>query len=168
LSSVEYGGTDEEDEVLTSKEGTSYNNKSMFLSKQIRKVGTLDDCDHDNPFFFKNKKSECIISGSGMIIFAWDSLIMVILSVICITMPYHIAFSTETPFWCVTYHFMNFVFFVDIILTFFTSIPAKNGFQEVFDKKKIALKYLQGWFIVDFLSILPFDVFLKLGRGGSI
>ena len=78
-------------------------------------------------------------------------------------MPYHIAFSIETKFWCVAYHVINGIFFIDIVLMFFTTIRVTDEALEIFDKKEIALTYMKGWFIIDFLSIVPFDVFIFLG-----
>ena len=32
------------------------------------------------------------------------------------------------------------------------------------DIKKIAKNYLYGWFVIDFVSVFPFDIFLKSGK----
>ena len=36
--------------------------------------------------------------------------------------------------------------------------------MEVFDRRKIASNYLKGWFLIDFLSIIPFDDFFTDGK----
>jgi hypothetical protein len=35
------------------------------------------------------------------------------------------------------------------------------------DRKKIAISYLNGWFIIDLLSIMPFEFLLKLWNGDA-
>lgn len=45
------------------------------------------------------------------------------------------------------------------MLTFFTTYTEnKPPFKEVTDHKKIALHYLTGWFTIDFLSCIPFEL----------
>lgn len=45
-----------------------------------------------------------------------------------------------------------------MLLTFFTAlpIPGENYFNT--SKKAIAINYLTGWFVIDFLSVLPFQM----------
>lgn len=38
---------------------------------------------------------------------------------------------------------------------------------EVADRKKIALNYLQGWFFIDLLSIIPFQLFFTSAAASS-
>ena len=49
------------------------------------------------------------------------------------------------------------MFGIDIVLTFFTSIPDEEKMQDIVDRKVIAKKYLETWFTIDFVSIIPFD-----------
>jgi len=51
-------------------------------------------------------------------------------------------------------------FFVDIILTFFTSINDDKKVYEITDKRTIARTYLRGWFWIDVVSIIPLDFIL--------
>ena len=50
------------------------------------------------------------------------------------------------------------MFLADIVLSFFTSIPETEYEEEIMDKKIISVKYLSGWFLIDFLSIIPVHV----------
>ncbi len=54
---------------------------------------------------------------------------------------------------------MNFVdglFYADIIINFFIVLDKEDGeFED--DRKVITLKYLKGWFIIDFAAVFPFD-----------
>jgi len=49
----------------------------------------------------------------------------------------------------------------DMILNFFTPITSDCGKVEITDKKKIAANYLKTWFLIDMLSIIPYEVFLN-------
>lgn len=45
----------------------------------------------------------------------------------------------------------------DILLNFRTTYVSRKG-EVVSDSKQIALNYLKGWFLVDLLAALPFDL----------
>ena len=52
------------------------------------------------------------------------------------------------------------LFFIDILFTFNCAIYDKI-FNIIDDRKEIAIIYLQSWFIIDFLSIIPFEIFMS-------
>ena len=47
-------------------------------------------------------------------------------------------------------------FIIDIVVHFRTSFVDTSG-RIIYDQKKIAVRYLKGWFILDFLAALPFE-----------
>jgi len=47
-------------------------------------------------------------------------------------------------------------FIMDIVVHFRTSFVDLSG-RIIYDQKKIAIHYLKGWFILDFLAALPFE-----------
>ena len=47
-------------------------------------------------------------------------------------------------------------FIMDIVVHFRTSFVDLSG-RIIYDQKKIAVHYLKGWFILDFLAALPFE-----------
>ena len=60
--------------------------------------------------------------------------------------------------------FDNIIFglnIIYIILNFFHSYQDKSTGEEVTDNKKIALNYLKGWFCIDFISSIPFELFFE-------
>lgn len=57
---------------------------------------------------------------------------------------------------------MNVVFFIDIVLNFFTAIFT-NDLEIIDDRKEIIISYLKTWFAVDFVSIIPFDFIFMYG-----
>lgn len=46
---------------------------------------------------------------------------------------------------------------VDILLNFTTTYVSKSG-QVVFEHKLIALNYIRGWFLLDLIAAVPFDL----------
>lgn len=55
-------------------------------------------------------------------------------------------FKTEMPF-----------VFADIILNFRTTFVSKSG-QVMYAPKQIAINYIRGWFLLDLLAAIPFDL----------
>lgn len=47
-------------------------------------------------------------------------------------------------------------FIIDIVVHFRTSFVDTSG-RIIYNQKKIAVRYLKGWFILDFLAALPFE-----------
>jgi hypothetical protein len=95
----------------------------------------------------------------------WDLFITSALVFICTVLPFHIAFDYKSPEWCVTYLIIDAFFFIDIIIIFFTSIPATEFKDEVVDHVEIAKEYLGSWFVIDLLAIIPFDMTLNILAG---
>ena len=52
---------------------------------------------------------------------------------------------------------VDLVFFVDIFVNFRSAYVMQNGLT-VFDARDVAWRYVQSWFAVDFISILPFEL----------
>ena len=49
------------------------------------------------------------------------------------------------------------LFFIDVVIIF-NSVFYNEDFEKIDNRKDIALNYIQGWFIVDFICCIPFDV----------
>jgi hypothetical protein len=80
--------------------------------------------------------------------------------------PFNIAFLPEriSETWRGINYFIDIMFFLDIIVNFNTGFIDEDGeFLVVQDYGIIAKRYLSGWFIIDFLAVIPIDVFF----GGS-
>ena len=96
----------------------------------------------------------------------WDLFITVILIFTCISTPFRIAFTeTDALGWLIVNYTIDSLFFVDIVLIF-NSAYQDEDFRIVDDRKQIAKVYLKGWFMVDILAIVPFDlIFQGTGSG---
>ena len=103
----------------------------------------------------------------------FDVLISLLLIFICAILPFRIAFfPTETLLWKTIYNCADAMFLVDLVCNFFTTIYDEKRFEEVIDRKKIAKTYLSSWFLIDFFSIVPFEMviplFISTGSGSEV
>ena len=109
----------------------------------------------------KNKK-KCLVHPSNKYKIYWDLFIVALLTIVCVIIPYRVAFvGKETNVWKNAYIVFDCFFFIDIIVTFFTIYEDKALLVDVTDRRQIALKYLQTWFFIDLLSIIPLDEVIK-------
>merc|ERR1719379_1857271 len=55
---------------------------------------------------------------------------------------------------------VDLIFFIDMILQFFMMYPVETNLGVVMEYRQryIAMNYVKKWFVIDFLSILPFDM----------
>ena len=80
---------------------------------------------------------------------------LVMIISLSISVPYRIAFEdVAPPTWVYIDTVLDFLFIIDMILNFFTAIENDNG-DIIIDRKKIALRYLQSWFMIDLTSSIP-------------
>jgi hypothetical protein len=96
----------------------------------------------------------------------FDMLVAVLIIWSVIILPYRIAFD-DLPTWesaAGAYLFewiVDFIFFLDIILSFRTCYIQSGEKIFVASSKKIAHNYIQTWFTVDILSTLPLDLMIE-------
>lgn len=108
----------------------------------------------------KNEKC-CLIYPENKYKSWWDLFMTLVLLVTCIATPYTIAFvSDEPPALVITNGVIDALFLMDMILMF-VSVYYDDEMKLIDDRKRIAKNYLQGWFTVDLLAIVPFDVILN-------
>jgi len=94
----------------------------------------------------------------------WDLFMTLILVITCILTPYNIAFysGNEPPGLKYTILSIDILFLLDIVIIFNTVIYNEE-MEMITSRKAIAKNYLTGWFSVDLLAILPFDIILATG-----
>jgi len=54
---------------------------------------------------------------------------------------------------------IDIFFFIDIVVNF-NSAYIDESYEVIDDRKKIAHSYLVSWFLIDFLSIVPFELII--------
>jgi hypothetical protein len=87
----------------------------------------------------------------------WQIFITILLLVACIYTPWEIAFSTDAKIFSRS---IDLLFLIDIIITFNVAY-FDDGYNIVEKRGPIASNYLKGWFVIDFTSIIPFDLILS-------
>ena len=88
----------------------------------------------------------------------WDWWILILTTYIAIMVPYNVAFRrNDRKRDLIIFDTVIELFFImDIVVHFRTSFVDISG-RIIYDQKKIAIHYLKGWFILDFLAALPFE-----------
>ena len=103
---------------------------------------------------------------------SWDLMTLHLLVFTALVTPYEISFmdglggvNVEMLFW--VNQLINIIFLVDMWLVFVTPFEGEDGIW-VTSKQELALRYFKGMFIIDLLSIMPFDLIEVIGDGGSL
>ena len=114
-------------------------------------------------------KPLCIILPTNRAKLVWDIFILIALLVVSILVPFRLAFypNDSVPIQ-IFYASLDFFFFIDIIVTFFSATmdPETNVVQV--EKKELAKDYLKFWFWIDLFAILPLDAIMKSGGDASV
>jgi hypothetical protein len=143
--------------------------KMSSPNKVIKVFNDLTQFYSENVDLTSKNKSKWLICQNNSMKVVWDLFILLELIFISIVVPYRLAFSNQdSKAWSVVYNVIDVCFGVDIFLTFNTSYSDSENMKEIYDRKKIALNYLKGWFIIDLLSIVPFDKLLNFNNVNAI
>ena len=68
--------------------------------------------------------------------------------------------TSDIPDVNVLLNFIDWMFWADIFLNFFMAYE-KEDLRVEHDRKKIVVNYLSGWFLIDFVSVFPFDKLIQ-------
>ena len=111
------------------------------------------------------------INPEGRFAKRWDFLMMVALLVIAVFTPVEVAFvdggTVDGPF--LLNRVFDLIFVVDMYLNFVLPFKVKRGARSdmwCVDRPAIRTRYLRGWFLLDLLSIFPFDS-IALAQGDA-
>eukprot|EP00937_MAST-01D_sp_MAST-1D-sp2_P004715 g4715.t1 len=102
----------------------------------------------------------------------WDLVMITMLGFVALLTPFEISLlrlelQTQAGIALFTVNrIVDVVFLTDMALNFFLMYPApKNVGGLVKDHRQIVMHYLKGWFFIDLLSIIPFDLLVYAGQG---
>jgi hypothetical protein len=117
----------------------------------------------------KNKRN-CLLYPEDDFRTNWDLFITLVLIFTCIETPVRITFVESNFSHDHEEHYgldmvstiVDSLFLIDILLIFNTAYYDED-FRIIEDRKAIASNYMQSWFLIDILAIIPFDVII----GGS-
>lgn len=85
--------------------------------------------------------------------------------VTCVLTPFELAFENDDP----DYIFLsidsaiNVCFFTDIVINFITAYY-DSDYNLIDEHRVIAKDYMQSWFFIDIVSIIPFDLIFMFGN----
>ena len=106
---------------------------------------------------YQTMNERMIIDPSNRMI--WDGFCLAIILFMSFELPVRLAFAfdQETPVgWLIYDWLVVTVFFTDMVLNFRTGYVEEG--EVILSPRKIARKYISGWFAVDLLSTIPWDV----------
>ena len=89
----------------------------------------------------------------------WDLCISLILVFTCVMTPVDMAFDDVGSHWDWILRVIDCLFFIDCIIIF-NSAFYDEDFRIIENYKSIASSYIQSWFFVDILAIIPFDIIM--------
>ena len=93
----------------------------------------------------------------------WTVINIVLLLWTAIVTPYQICFiDSSSSAWFAIDLFIDTLFFLDIFLNFFSAYIDFEG-KLVTDLRQIVRNYLKGWFLIDFVGVLPFQYLGDMG-----
>ncbi|CAG9311827.1 unnamed protein product [Blepharisma stoltei] len=93
----------------------------------------------------------------------WNLIIVLLLIYTATLLPYNISFNDnyENEIWFYIDDIaVNILFGVDIIFTCFTAYHDESG-TFITDRRKIFMRYMRSWMIIDCISCMPFGVLAK-------
>jgi len=154
--------------VITLKELAK--NLHLYGSTPTSKIENLPRFSSD--YFDKNPKIQdfyeeetqkevpfCLFHPSKKPKIVWNVIVAVLLIYTATVMPFSMAFVESEP-WDVLYTFdlvLDALFFLDVIVNIFSCYTDEEG-KLVTNRKKIFIKYLRSWMLIDLAACFPFSL----------
>jgi potassium voltage-gated channel Eag-related subfamily H protein 7 len=116
-----------------------------------------------NPDQMSVPKGGCIINPKKT--GKWDATMIICLVFTAVVTPYEVGFldsSVINGLWVIN-RLVDGLFGIDMIVNFMLAYFDDEELMWVVDKKKIAIRYVSSWFIIDIVSIFPFDYVFPAG-----
>jgi len=116
------------------------------------------------------KKHRMILPSSPMRM-GWDIYVMVLIIYVAFVTPFVTAFEIVSEFggddaYSIVSSMIDMTFLCDLVINFRTAIVDPDG-TYIVSAKAVAGRYLRGWFAVDFLSTIPFEL-ITIAGGTSL
>jgi hypothetical protein len=102
--------------------------------------------------------------------FVWDVLQVTLLLYVAAVVPFRFGFNFPAQLWSSAWWFeliVDVYFIADVVLNFYFAYEDEEELRVIVDRKRIRAKYLRGWFVVDFFSILPFSYVSQFQDSGG-
>jgi len=113
------------------------------------------------------QQNTCLIMPANKFRRYWNVYIGFLLIYTSLFVPLRIAFYDEQSTEMLVFEsLIDLCFFIDIILNFFSAFEKKNNVVET-RHRQIAISYFKGWFWIDFISTVPFQLVEELIKSES-
>jgi hypothetical protein len=97
----------------------------------------------------------------------WSSIISILLLYTATVTPYQVCFiEEEDENWFSIVLIIDCIFFMDIIINFFSAYTDQEG-KLITNRPKIMMNYLKTWFFIDLISCIPFQVIFQDDGGDA-
>mmetsp|Transcript_148126 Transcript_148126/g.261226 ORF Transcript_148126/g.261226 Transcript_148126/m.261226 type:complete len:814 (+) Transcript_148126:80-2521(+) len=110
------------------------------------------------------RQSRCVLNPeSNRFMMSWDLSSAFLLCCLAVLTPLETGFQKDAEAWSLRWSFnqlINLFFFLDLLLQFNLpyTVPTRYGEKLVFSRSAIVAHYLRTWFLVDLVSMIPFDL----------
>ena len=89
---------------------------------------------------------------------SWNFVVVALLLYTVLVMPFRLAFSdTDNTGWFYTERTVDFLFFLDVMLTCITGVEMDDG-STLMRPAAIFLRYARSWLVLDLLACIPFGL----------
>ena len=116
------------------------------------------------------RKSALVISPRTWYMRRWDLVLLLLLLFTALVTPVEVAFLTTVLFNVLFWinRSVDALFVLDIILNFFVAIIDPDDGQLIYHHPTIIKEYLRGWFFIDVISVMPFDLVSLMFENESV
>ncbi|CAE7564765.1 Kcnh2 [Symbiodinium sp. CCMP2456] len=155
----------------------SLEDEQVMLSEGDTPSPKADDAGALAPF--KTPREVCLVDPSWTSKLVWDIYVMLVVLMDAMVLPFQLSFKNSydpdgfDDFW---FWLTTMTFSADIIASFNTAIPRGDDVDVddaketlIVERRVIAVTYLRGWFVLDFISTVPWSriVDTMVGPGGG-
>ena len=116
-----------------------------------------------------------LISHDSKIKSIFDIIVLIMVNISSLIILYDFCFIETDPkektdlfSYSPTYYIIELFFLIFIILQFFQTYQDRATLLIITDFKKIALRYIKRWFFIDFISIIPFELFFSSNDNSNL
>jgi len=155
----------------------SLDDEQVMLSEGDTPSPKADDAGALVPF--KTPREVCLVDPSWTSKLVWDIYVMLVVLMDAMVLPFQLSFKNSydpdgfDDFW---FWLTTMTFSADILASFNTAIPRGDDVDVddaketlIVERRIIAATYLRGWFVLDFISTVPWSriVDTMVGPGGG-
>lgn len=106
------------------------------------------------------KYAKWVISANNAFKAYWDVFCILLVIYVAIVVPFRLGFGMEdTGAFFAVRTIIDLIFVIDIVLSFFTEIEVEKTGRMINTHREIARNYFKGWFLLDLLTVFPFELF---------